>query len=174
MRVAEISAATGVPEPYIVEAFFTSANPAADEEQVHTLLGEFRGTRKEFFRVDLQQALDVVYQVCGSQPRYCRAGLDYQTPDGRAATKAAVTAYISGWTTIYEENRLRRGMGGTLSVYPKETMRGFQVCVHIPKERVLKSEHRAFQSASGARPDFPPLSTVEHSLLIYDKLVLFI
>jgi hypothetical protein len=92
-RAAEISAATGVPEPYLVEAFFASTNPATDEAQVHTLLGDFRiGPRKEFFRVGLQQAMDVVYQVCGILPHYCRDGLVYEAPHERVARKAAEAA----------------------------------------------------------------------------------
>ena len=52
----------------------------------------------------------------------------------------AHSSYISGWTTIFEENGVLRGKGGTLSVYPKEVVPGYQVYVHIPKERVLKAE----------------------------------
>ena len=48
----------------------------------------------------------------------------------------AHSSYISGWTTIFEENGVLRGRGGTLSIYPKEVVPG----VHIPKERVLKAE----------------------------------
>jgi hypothetical protein len=50
------------------------------------------------------------------------------------------SSYISGWTSTFEENGVLRGRGGTLSVYPKEVVPGFQVYVHIPKERVLKAE----------------------------------
>ena len=52
----------------------------------------------------------------------------------------AHSSYISGWTTIFEENGVLRGRGGTLSIYPKEVVPGYQVYVHIPKERVLKAE----------------------------------
>lgn len=84
-RAAELSAATGVPEPYIVEAFFPSEAPATDEAEIHSSLRDFRGTRKEFFRVDLQRALDAIYKVCGRSPRYCRPELHYEIPDERAA-----------------------------------------------------------------------------------------
>jgi hypothetical protein len=49
-------------------------------------------------------------------------------------------SHIAGWTTIYEESGVLQGRGGTLSVYPKEIVPGFQVFVHIPRERVVKSE----------------------------------
>lgn len=50
------------------------------------------------------------------------------------------SSYISGWTTIFEENGVLKGRGGTLSVYPNERVPGYQVYVHIPRTRVLKSE----------------------------------
>jgi hypothetical protein len=60
--------------------------------------------------------------------------------EARRQVTDANSSYISGWTTIFEENGVLRGRGGTLSVYPKEMVSGYQVYVHIPKERVLKSE----------------------------------
>jgi hypothetical protein len=48
--------------------------------------------------------------------------------------------YLSGWTTTFEDNQVLQGRGGTLSLYSREVVPGFQVYVHIPKERVLKSE----------------------------------
>lgn len=87
-RAAELSAATGVPEPYIVEAFFSSEAPAVDEAEIHSSLSDFRRTRKEFFRVDLQIALDAIYKICGRSPRYCRPERPYEIPDERAAREA--------------------------------------------------------------------------------------
>jgi len=60
--------------------------------------------------------------------------------EARRQVTDAHSSSISGWTTIFEENGVLRGRGGSLSVYPKEVVPGYQVCVHIPKERVLKSE----------------------------------
>src|SRR5947209_946477 len=48
--------------------------------------------------------------------------------------------YFSGWTTTFEDNQVLQGRGGTMSLYSREVVPGFQVYVHIPKERVLKSE----------------------------------
>lgn len=48
--------------------------------------------------------------------------------------------YLSGWTTVFEDSQVLQGRGGTMSLYSQEVAPGFQVYVHIPKERVLKSE----------------------------------
>lgn len=91
-RAAEISAHEGVPVPFVVEAYFASSNPAADEALVHARLAHCRQPRREFFSIELQQALDTVHQVCGRPPRYCRPGLHYQIPAARAAQQANAEA----------------------------------------------------------------------------------
>jgi hypothetical protein len=48
--------------------------------------------------------------------------------------------YFSGWTRVFAENQVLSGVGGTMSLYDSEVAPGFQVFVHIPKERVLRSE----------------------------------
>jgi len=50
------------------------------------------------------------------------------------------SSYISGWTTIFEENGVLRGRGGTLTLYPEEIVQGYMVYVHVPRERIVKSE----------------------------------
>jgi hypothetical protein len=87
-RVKELSAATGVPEPYILEAYFSSEAPHADEQKVHKSLSNFRKSDKEFFQVYLQTALDAIYKVCERSPKYCKPGIHYETPDERATREA--------------------------------------------------------------------------------------
>jgi hypothetical protein len=48
--------------------------------------------------------------------------------------------YLSGWTTTFEDHQVLQGQGGIMSLYDREVVPGFHVFVHIPKERVLKSE----------------------------------
>ncbi len=67
-RVAELNAATGVPMPFKIEAFFTSDDPEAHEERIHALLAQNRIKGKEFFEVSLPKALDVVQSVCRRPP----------------------------------------------------------------------------------------------------------
>lgn len=72
-RSAELSAATGVPSSFEVEAYFVSNEPEEHEKQIHEALREFRVKGKEFFEVPLARALDVVRSVCGKSPIYTRS-----------------------------------------------------------------------------------------------------
>jgi T5orf172 domain len=68
-RIAELSAATGVPSAFIVEAYFESSNPQQHEKAVHRKLQERRVTGKEFFRVRLEEAVECLRVVTGNVPR---------------------------------------------------------------------------------------------------------
>lgn len=53
-RAAEISAATGVPQPFIVEYYAEVASPAFYEKMVHKKLADYRvSDSREFFRADI-------------------------------------------------------------------------------------------------------------------------
>jgi hypothetical protein len=68
-RIAELSAATGVPAPFKLEAGFKSKNAVADEARVHSALSEWRlRNNKEFFRCSVNDAIRVMSRVLGSQP----------------------------------------------------------------------------------------------------------
>ena len=69
-RIAELNAATGVPTPFELQAYFVSANPPADEKEIHLKLAAQRNPGKEFFKVSLAEALSVAQAVCGRPPDY--------------------------------------------------------------------------------------------------------
>ncbi len=66
-RVQELNAATGVPEPFVVEAYFESFSPEQHEAQIHKKLSAQRVKGKEFFEVDLTSALRVAQEVVQSR-----------------------------------------------------------------------------------------------------------
>jgi DNA-directed RNA polymerase subunit RPC12/RpoP len=73
-RAFELNA-TGVPEPFHVEAFFVSDDPLRDEEVIHALLDEFRvRNNREFFRLDAQGAIDKVSTALRRRPAVINDG----------------------------------------------------------------------------------------------------
>jgi len=66
-RVQELNGATGVPEPFVVDAYFESSSPEQHEAQIHRRLAAQRVKGKEFFEVDLASALRVVQEVVESK-----------------------------------------------------------------------------------------------------------
>jgi T5orf172 domain len=67
-RIAELSAATGVPSAFTVEAYFESSAPQQHEKTVHQKLGNLRVVGKEFFRVRLDEAVECIRGVTGNLP----------------------------------------------------------------------------------------------------------
>jgi ribosomal protein L37AE/L43A len=67
-RVAELSAATGVPGAFRLEAYFESSDPQMHESSVHQRLAPRRVPCKEFFRVGLDEAIEVAHAVTGQIP----------------------------------------------------------------------------------------------------------
>jgi len=67
-RVAELSAATGVPSAFAVEAYFESSDPQGHEKAVHRKLHKRRVAGKEFFRIRLDEAVECLRAVTGSLP----------------------------------------------------------------------------------------------------------
>jgi len=67
-RVAELSAATGVPSAFNVEAYFESSAPQEHERAVHRKLRNRRVASKEFFRVRLDEAVECSRAVTGNLP----------------------------------------------------------------------------------------------------------
>lgn len=64
-RVAELNAATAVPGPFMIEGVFPSNDPEQHESVVHGIFAESRVESKEFFRVELAEALRAVSAICG-------------------------------------------------------------------------------------------------------------
>ena len=56
-RVAELNMATGVPGPFVIEGVFPTSEPEQHELAVHKALADARVESKEFFRVDLVEAI---------------------------------------------------------------------------------------------------------------------
>jgi hypothetical protein len=67
-RIAELNSMTGVPAPFVVEAYFASSKPAADETAVHTRLAPFRLANKEFFNCSVQNAIEAVEKALERVP----------------------------------------------------------------------------------------------------------
>ena len=71
-RAAELSAATGVPAPYEVEASFCSNAPREDELKVHEALGDTRIPNREFFNIEVAATTAKVAQILQRAPFFVR------------------------------------------------------------------------------------------------------
>ena len=71
-RARELSSATGVPEPYVVEAYITCGNAASIELAAHRELAYVRKPNREFFAVSLDDALRVLEKLVGKRADYQR------------------------------------------------------------------------------------------------------
>ena len=66
-RVRELSQPTGVPSPFIIEAFFPSFNLELDEKAIHDALGAYRySPQREFFKT----TFNTIYLSCRVQIGY--------------------------------------------------------------------------------------------------------
>lgn len=63
-RLAELSRATGVPEPFVLEYWERVVDCAAAERIIHARLSPVQVSGREFFRMSLPSALRVVAEVC--------------------------------------------------------------------------------------------------------------
>jgi ribosomal protein S27E len=81
-RVAELNDATGVPSPFVVEAYFETVDPQGHELEVHKRLAAQRLPGREFFRVSVTEAVDVTREVTGT------------TPIGSVKSQAG---FVAGW-----------------------------------------------------------------------------
>ncbi|MBP8275202.1 MAG: GIY-YIG nuclease family protein [Acidobacteria bacterium] len=71
-RAEELSAVTGVPEPYVVEAYFACSDPFAAEASVHRSLAARRKPNREFFEVSLDVALSAIREHVDTPADYLR------------------------------------------------------------------------------------------------------
>ena len=63
-RVAELQG-TGVPSDFVLECAYLSKDPQGDEKAIHERLEKYRVNKKrEFFRLDLDQACLVIDEYC--------------------------------------------------------------------------------------------------------------
>lgn len=73
-RVAELSAPTSVPEPFVVEAWFASEFPAQDERAIHGLFSSHRHrSRREFFQISVAEAIAIATSALGRPPQFIRS-----------------------------------------------------------------------------------------------------
>jgi formylglycine-generating enzyme required for sulfatase activity len=71
-RVVELNS-TGVPVPFEVEAVFNSQNPFEDEQKVHQTLRASRlNSNREFFSVELKDAVQSIIDCLGVSPSYLK------------------------------------------------------------------------------------------------------
>lgn len=66
-RVAELSRATGVPEPFVLEYWERVVDCAAAEALIHSRLSPVQVRGREFFRMSLPSAMRVVAEVCSNR-----------------------------------------------------------------------------------------------------------
>ena len=67
-RVSQLTSATGVPAPFVLEACFPSHTPKIHERQIHEHLSKYRShDDREFFKVGLDEAVTVAVAVCLSR-----------------------------------------------------------------------------------------------------------
>ena len=78
-RVAELNAATGVPGPFVIEGVFPSSDPQTHEFAVHRALERARVENREFFKIELPEAIGEIAVTCGPAS-YLRG-----SPEGHAS-----------------------------------------------------------------------------------------
>lgn len=71
-RVAQLNSATGVPQPFTIEACFMSQDPRSDERMVHIALKEYRRPGREFFAISLDDGLLKCEELLRRKPHYLR------------------------------------------------------------------------------------------------------
>ena len=71
-RARELSSATGVPEPYVVEAYVTCRDAASIELDVHRKLAHLRKPNREFFSVSIDEAVRLLEELAGKRSDYQR------------------------------------------------------------------------------------------------------
>jgi hypothetical protein len=67
-RAGELTAATGVPTPFMIEGYVRSPDAARTEAAVHRMIGENRvNSRREFFRIEPDRALSIIRRVANDE-----------------------------------------------------------------------------------------------------------
>jgi hypothetical protein len=80
-RAKELGTVTGVPAPFIVEAYSPSRNPRSDEADIHQSFSERRISNSEFFKISVDEALERISEICGFSPVFLRDGLQIKNHD---------------------------------------------------------------------------------------------
>jgi len=99
-RLEELNSATGVPAPFIVEACFAVFNPETAEANIHKKLSHRRVQGREFFEIELGEALRVVETTIGMPPVYLSESLRFRAQ--RGAWFCPKCAHV--WDDLYSWN----------------------------------------------------------------------
>jgi hypothetical protein len=68
-RLRELSISTGIPQPFVREALFSSADTVKDEQNIHNRLSAARVSyNREFFSLSPQEAVDAIKNILGRHP----------------------------------------------------------------------------------------------------------
>jgi ribosomal protein S27E len=71
-RVDELNSATGVPCPFVVEAYFAVASPEEVEANIHRQLSQQRVPGREFFEIEVKEVVRMLEAATGSCAAYHR------------------------------------------------------------------------------------------------------
>ena len=93
-RVKELNSATGVPKPFLIEAYFISESPEEDEKKVHREISKYRLENREFFDLSVAKAVETVGRILGSRPVYLN---EYLTINERDSTRTAYKDASRQW-----------------------------------------------------------------------------
>lgn len=104
-RVAELNAATSAPGPFVIEGVFPSSEPELHESAAHETLAAVRLESKEFFKIDLVEAIRTVSAICGPAS-YLRTAAPPPPPRPRPSLRHR-TASESHLSPADETQRLR-------------------------------------------------------------------
>lgn len=72
-RVSQLSAGTGIPKPFEVEAYFLSERPKDEETRIHISLRDKRHKGREFFTISIPEAIRESEKIVGRSPQYVRS-----------------------------------------------------------------------------------------------------
>lgn len=81
-RTKELGSHPSVAKPFFIEAYFGSDNPERDEKRVHFALSEYRLEGREFFRIEVTRAVELMGRVLGCKPRYLCEYLEMEPKSG--------------------------------------------------------------------------------------------
>ena len=69
-RVDELNSATGVPSPFVVEAYFAVASPEKVEADIHGQLSRHRVPGREFFEIEAGEVIRILEATVGRHAAY--------------------------------------------------------------------------------------------------------
>lgn len=136
LRAKEISAATGVPQPFKVVAAFHSNNPASDEKLIHKALASERlSDNREFFKLGDKELPDLLSEI---------RALVGPERNGETAEYAIYDTFISFSNESeidLNEELIEQGLGGVVGHVP--AVRNFLIRAGIDYAKQLISKYNS-------------------------------